>query len=110
MGLEALFKAAITGAAAGQNPLRKAAIGKISEKVTGKKAKPKTTTTTKAGKQGEPGTLEAVLDALANRPSSDQFKGIPQAPPIAAAPPPPRGDPNAQKLLEEVILSLGGLK
>ena len=106
MGLEALFKAAITGAASGQNPLRKAVVGKIGEKVTGKKPKPKP----KAGQKGQPGTLEAIFEGLANRPSSGQFKGIPQPVPIADAPPPPRGSPDTQKLLEEVILSLGGLK
>jgi len=66
-----------------------------------------TTTTTKAKKKSKPGFLESLLTGLSQGGTSRA--SIPQAPPIVGAPPPPRGDPNTQRLLEAIILELGGM-
>lgn len=54
--------------------------------------------------------LEDFFTALADRGGGGRAS-IPEAvvAPIPNAPAPPRGDPNVQRLLEEIILELGGM-
>ena len=98
--VQILQDALLTGVQGG-NPVFGAIAGQVK-----KKAKPKGggTTTTK----GKPGFLEELTTALA-QPGSSGRTAAPPIVPIVDAPPPPRGDPNTQRLLEQIILELGGL-
>ncbi len=101
---------------ASSGPAGPAKVG--SAKKAGAKKKP----TAKAGKQGQPGTFEAILTGLASSGANTGIPALPQPVPIVASPPPPRGagaqhllaptsgNQNTQKMLEEIILALGGLK